>query len=266
MIVLCFVAFDTGIRKETSWKSVDPVKFLGSASTIVLSKDAVPQIANPVARSLVEKFHRMKMCVRDIPSLEKCPGNILLELSHAKLGTSLPTDCLLPDESLKEAEIEALAKLATLLGKDCEKAGKTLGFVRKFLPATENPAEKKEKKVKGEEPDKPDKKDQEKAPNHTFQPGDVVRLSVTKNKKKFDGFKATVISAGSKLVKINLEEGPHSGAQQQFPFENLSLISSSAKRPVPEQAVPSVESKAEEEPAAKRQRAEALFGGDLGDL
>ena len=50
-----------------------------------------------------------------------------------------------------------------------------------------------------------------KPPNHTFQPDNLVRLSMAKNKKKFDGFKARLISVGNKLVQINFEQGPCNG-------------------------------------------------------
>lgn len=81
-----------------------------------------------------------------------------MELFPVKLGRSLLADFTPADEALKEVEVEPLAKLATLLGKDCEKVGKTIDFI---CPATEFAVEKK---TMIEEPDKNNKKDQEKAP------------------------------------------------------------------------------------------------------
>ena len=69
-----------------------------------------------------------------------------MELFPAKLGRSLLADFTPADETLKEAEVEPLAKLVTLLRKDCEKAGKTLDFI---CPATEFAVEKKEDNNKG---------------------------------------------------------------------------------------------------------------------
>lgn len=101
----------------------------------------------------------MQIYILGIPLLEKYPNNILMELFPAKLGRSLLADFTPADEALKEAQVEPLAKLATLLGKDCEKAGKTLDFI---CPATEFAVKKKKTMIK--ESDKNNKKDQEKAP------------------------------------------------------------------------------------------------------
>lgn len=125
---------------------MDPGKFLGNAFTIGLSKDIMPYIVNPITCSLVEKFHRMQIYIRNIPFLEKYPNNILMELFPAKLGRNLLADFIPADKALKEDEVEPLAKLATLLGKDCEKVGKTIDFI---CPATEFAVEKKEDNNRG---------------------------------------------------------------------------------------------------------------------
>ena len=78
--------------------------------------------------------------------MEKYPNNILMTLFPAKLGRSLLADFTPADKALKEAEVEPLANLATLLGKDCEKAGKTIDFI---CPATEFAVEKKEDNDRG---------------------------------------------------------------------------------------------------------------------
>lgn len=94
----------------------------------------------------LQKFHRMQICILGIPLLEKYPNNILMRLFPAKLGRSLLADFTPADKALKEVEVEPLANLANLLGKDCEKAGKTIDFI---CPATEFAVEKKEDNDRG---------------------------------------------------------------------------------------------------------------------
>ena len=182
-----------------TWKSADPMELLKAAESVAGISNAVAKIVHPVLKVLVDKLVRLHACAAS-PCLRGLVDRCFLELCELKLGLpSVPAGALpLPtDNSWSESDKEVLQKIACILGKDMEKQGKALQMVRASLPTSTKGHDKAKENTQTEQSQAAEKpmpsSDQTQL---KFESGDIVRLSVSKDKKKFNGMKAVVISCG----------------------------------------------------------------------
>ena len=151
-------------------------------------------------------------------------------------------------------------KLGGMVGnRDLQKEGVALVFLRGLLPPPECKSDREKTTKTG---DKEIQKElnikegdgAEKAPDTSLKIGDHVKISVTREKRKWDGCKAEITSVGAKFCKVTLLDGDHVGVTRQFGFNCLSLIEQKAPEAAPANAGMS-----------KEEQAKQLFG-DLNDI
>ena len=269
---------------QHSWKSMPCDSYLAGARILREQERLVPKILNPVARTIIQDWHRFLASVQDTD------GKEFVELMHVdlavlKLGVTAPDRPIAPTVPASFS-VDTVRKLWTKTGPHCRRAWPpTTAFasLQGMLPkptaeadaeATVRPAVPRGDSIascaSAGDIVAPDAVAAGAAFECKLKLGEEVITKSGKQKAKYDGKRGVVTKVLASRCRVNLLTGPCAGQEKDFAFKMVSMapstvgaaLSATAKRPAPADPVSEPDPKKPEDDAGL---AEAIFG-PLGEL
>ena len=269
---------------QHSWKSMPWDSYLAGARIVREQERLVPKILNPVARSIIQDWHRLLASVQDTD------GKEFVELMHVdlavlKLGVTAPDRPIAPTVPASFS-VETARKLWTKSGPHFRRTwppsttfASLQGMLAKATAEAEAEATARPALPGGDSMPSsasagdivpPDAVAAGAALECKLKLGDEVITKSGKQKASYDGKRGVVTKVLSSRRRVNLLTGPCAGQEKDFAFKMVSMapstvgaaLSATAKRPAPADPVSEPVPKKPEHDAGL---AEAIFG-PLGDL
>ena len=94
------------VGKDVMWKDVSGPEFLKASALVVRDTDAVKKVASPVARHVLQLYHKLLSVAGDDDDILQLIKQVHLDLGAAKLGIQTHTSTAVEYDKLKHESFQ----------------------------------------------------------------------------------------------------------------------------------------------------------------